>query len=131
MAARETDQRSPRSGRWRLQLPRLTPGRAIALLAGAVAVHLLPSLLPMWIAVALAASALVLLLVAQANRAPTWFALGFAWTLVCASLAIEKRLPADLHGHDFEVIGHVRGLPEVQEGSTRFEFVIESATLDG
>jgi len=131
MAARETDQRSPRSGRWRLQLPRLTPGRAIALLAGAVAVHLLPSLLPMWIAVALAASALVLLLAAQANRAPTWFALGFAWTLVCASLAIEKRLPADQHGRDFEVMGHVRGLPEVQEGSTRFEFVIESATLDG
>src|SRR5690606_20013434 len=54
-----------------------------------------------------------------------------AWTLACAAMALDRQLPVDLHGRDFEVIGHVRGLPEVQEGSTRFEFAIESATLDG
>jgi hypothetical protein len=95
------------------------------LLAGAVAVHLLPGLPPM---LSLALAAIALILLPAHEPWPTWFA-SVLRTLACASL--DRQLPVDLHGRDFEVIGQVRGLPEVQEGSTRFEFVIESATLDG
>lgn len=131
MAARESIERSTSETRSRFGLPRLTPGRAIGLLAGAVAVHLLPGLPPVWLSLALAVIALILLCLPRTGRWPTWFVLGFAWNLACAAMALEQQLPVDLHGRDFEVIGHVRGLPAVQEGSTRFEFVIESATLDG
>src|SRR5690606_37892537 len=96
-----------------------------------VAVQMLPSLPPAWTAIAMATLAMMMLFVSRTSRAPTWFVLGFAWTVVCASMALDQRLPSDLHGRDFEVIGSVRGLPDVQERSTRFEFIIESATLDG
>ena len=112
-------------------LPRLTPMRAIALLAGAVVVQVLPELPSAWIASTLAGLALLLLFVRAWCRAPIWFAFGLGWTLMCAASALEMRLPTELHGRDFDVIGIVRGLPDVQDRSTRFEFVIESSTLDG
>ncbi len=115
----------------RFGLPRLTPFRAVALLAGAVVVQMLPGLPPNWIALALAGLALLLLFVRTTCRAPVWFAFGFAWTAVCAASALDARLPSDLHGRDFEAIGTIGGLPGVETRNTRFEFDIESATLDG
>lgn len=112
-------------------LPRLTPFRAVALLAGAVVVQTLPRLPPAWVSLTLAGLALLLLFIRATCRAPVWFVLGFAWTLVCAGSALHERLPADLHGRDFEVIGTIRGLPSVEKRNTRFEFDIESATLNG
>ncbi|MEP6881634.1 MAG: DNA internalization-related competence protein ComEC/Rec2 [Dokdonella sp.] len=115
----------------RFGLPRITPFRAIALLAGAVAVQMLPDLPSRWSAWTFTGITLCLLCVRVTCRAPAWFAFGFAWTLVCASLALDRRLPDELHGRDFDLVGIVRGLPDVQDRSTRFEFVIESAALDG
>lgn len=124
--AQRRDGRGPRFG-----LPRLTPFRAVALIAGAVVVQTLPGLPPGWIALTLAGLMLLLLFFRATCRAPIWFAFGFAWTLVCAGSALHERLPADLHGQDFEVIGTIRGLPSVETRNTRFEFDIESTTLDG
>lgn len=115
----------------RFGLPRLTPLRVLSLLAGVVVVQMLPSLPPAWISLTIAGLASILLLVRSSSRAPTWFVLGLAWTLFRAHAALDARLPADLHGRDFDVVGTVRGLPEVQGRSSRFAFIIESAALDG
>ncbi|MEO7935268.1 MAG: hypothetical protein ABIR27_03335, partial [Dokdonella sp.] len=95
MGERESIDRGADENRSRFCLPQLTPARAIALLAGAVAVQLLPSLAPGWVSFTLAGLALLLLFVRATCRAPTWFVLGFAWTLVFASSAIDKRLPIE------------------------------------
>lgn len=131
MDERGSSQRVGRQAPSRFGLPRLTPFRAVALLAGAVAVQLLPSLPPGWTSLSLAGLAVLLLFVRTTCRAPVWFALGFAWTLACAGSALDARLPSDLHGRDFEAIGTVRGLPNVENHNARFEFNIESAMLDG
>ncbi|HET9034490.1 MAG TPA: DNA internalization-related competence protein ComEC/Rec2 [Dokdonella sp.] len=112
-------------------LPRLTPSRVLALLGGAVAVQMLPGLPPTWISVLVAGLASTLLFLRASNRAPIWFVLGLAWTLLRAHAALDARLPTELHGRDFDVVGTIHGLPEVQSRSTRFAFDIESATLDG
>jgi len=125
-AAHDTDRSRSRFG-----LPRLTPFRALALLAGAVIVQLLPALPPGSVSLTLAGLALSLLFVRATCRAPVWFALGFALTLVSAVSALDARLPEELHGRDFEAIGTIRGLPSVESRNTRFEFDIESVALDG
>ena len=112
-------------------LPRLTSGKAVALLAGAVAVQALPNLPPVWMCAGLAAVLVLLVFVRAADRIPVWLLLGFAWTLLRADLYLQSRLDDDLHGRDFEVAGQVRGLPQPGSESTRFEFGIESAALDG
>lgn len=112
-------------------LPRLTPFRILALLGGAVVVQMLPGLPPTWVSPLAAALATILLFVRASNRAPIWFVLGFAWALLRADAALDARLPSELHGEDFDVVGIVRGLPEKQDRSTRFAFEIEHATLDG
>jgi len=112
-------------------LPRLTPLRAAALLAGAVAVHTLVELPHTGLAIALGTVAALLLFVRGGDRAPVWFVLGFAWTVVRAAAVLQAQLPAELHGRDFQVHGVVRGLPQVVEGSTRFEFDIRHARLEG
>jgi competence protein ComEC len=119
--------------RWtaRLGLPRLTPLRAASMLGGAVAVQALPVLPAAWIAIVIGIAAFVLLFVRGGDRSPVWFVLGFAWTLLRADAVLESRLPEDLHGRDFVAVGTVRELPQIVEGSTRFEFDIESASLAG
>ena len=70
-------------------------------------------------------------------RAPTWswclvlIAAAFAWTALRADLALGARLPHALEKQDILVAGHVTDLPEVQEGSTRFDFDIASAQFEG
>ncbi len=115
----------------RARLPPLRVSRALMLLAGAVAVQGLPGLplpaLMPW----LAGAAALAVLFPRSDRLATWFVLGFAWTVVHADAYLDARLPEAWHGRDFVVEGVVRGLPQVVEGSTRFEFEIESARLDG
>ncbi len=127
----ESVQQGNDQGATRCVLPRVTPLRILSLLAGAVVVQMLPTLPPSWISILIGVVALALLFVRASSRAPVWFVLGFAWTLLCAEAALDARLPADLHGRDFDVVGTIRGLPEVQDRSTRFAFDIESASLDG
>lgn len=129
--AREPDtyRRWPGTAHW--VLPGLTPLRAFCLLAGAVAAHALPSLPPAWISVSGILLAAVLLCRSNLGRAPVWFVLGFAWTLLRADGALEAQLPDALHGRDFEVTGTVVDLPQAGLDSTRFSFDIETAKLDG
>jgi competence protein ComEC len=112
-------------------LPQLTPGKALALLAGAVAVQALPALPPVWLAIVLAGMSAILIFVRAADRIPFWFLAGFFWCLLRVDLYLQSRLPAARHGRDFDVVGQVQGLPQAEARSTRFEFDIESAQLDG
>ncbi|MEZ5463045.1 DNA internalization-related competence protein ComEC/Rec2 [Dokdonella sp.] len=112
-------------------LPSLTPLRVASLLAGSVAVHALPSLVPSWLSIAVLTVAAILLCRSAFNRAPVWFLLGFAWTLLRASLVLDAQLPDALHGRDFDVAGTILDLPQTGTDSTRFSFAIESAELDG
>ncbi|MEO8011747.1 MAG: ComEC/Rec2 family competence protein, partial [Dokdonella sp.] len=114
-----------------LQLPSLTPSRAAAALAGAVAVQGLSSLVHTGLAAGLLIAGLVAIFIRGADRAPLWFLLGFAWTSLHADSALQQRLAADWHGRDFLVSGVVSDLPEVVAGSTRFELDIGIAQLDG
>jgi competence protein ComEC len=103
---------------------------ALALLAGALAVHALPALPPRWLDGVLAAIACGLLL------RPRWrpvaiLLLGFAWCAFRADLAFEARLPRGLEGRDFTLTGAVDGLPRVRADATGLQFRVEEASLDG
>lgn len=112
-------------------LPHLTPLRAGAALSGAVAVQALPALAPAPITLALVALFSLSFFVRGGDRALIWFLLGFAWTMLRADAVLQARLPDSFHGSDFVAIGEIVELPQIVEGSTRFEFQISSATLAG
>lgn len=114
---------------WRL--PALTPSRAAAALAGAVAVQALPQLpWPIWMAAVLVV-ALVAVLHHRSDRLPWWFLLGLAWTVLRADAWLDARLADAWHGRDFLVTGRIDDLPRVGVDGTRFELRIERAELDG
>jgi competence protein ComEC len=106
---------------------------AVAILAGAVLVQALPALPPRWLNAAVGCAALAGLGICLRRRAPTWWRLlpvvlaAFAWTAFRADLAVHARLPHALEKQDILVTGTITGLPEVRDGSTRFDFEIASA----
>ena len=55
----------------------------------------------------------------------------FGYTALRADIAMSARLPHALEGRDLEVIGRIDDLPQAQTGSTRFDFSMEAARLDG
>lgn len=112
-------------------VPGLTPLAAACLLSGSVAVHALPVLVPGWISASATLLALVLLRRVGVRPAALWFLLGFAWTLLRAGMVIDAQLPDALHGRDFDVTGEIVGLPQAGPESTRFDFAVESASMDG
>lgn len=103
----------------------------IALLLGVLAVQWLPSLPPV------AWPTLLALLVLLASRRcppltlPAVVLLGAAWAIWRATLALDLRLPRELEGRDFDVVGTVVELPLVRSDATRFVLDVEQATLDG
>jgi competence protein ComEC len=110
------------------------PGAAATgavLLLGVVAVQWLPTLPPA------ACSALPGMLVLWASlrwprlRLPALLLLGAAWAIWRGTLALDLRLPRPLEGQDFDVRGHLSGLPLIRSDATRFVFDVETATLDG
>ncbi len=103
---------------------------ALAALLGALAVHALPALPPRWLDAALAVLAAALLLRPRL-RLPGCVLLGFAWCALRADVALEARLPRELEGRDFTVVGTVEDLPKRQPDATRFELRVERARLDG
>jgi len=109
----------------------LTPSRAAAALAGAVAVQALPFLPVPTVMPLLVIAACVAICHRYGDRVPLWFVLGFAWTIVRADGWLDARLPVSLHGRDFVVTGTIGDLPRVGADGTRFEFRIERAELDG
>ncbi|MEP7043638.1 MAG: DNA internalization-related competence protein ComEC/Rec2 [Dokdonella sp.] len=103
---------------------------ALALLFGVLVVHGLPSLPPRWLDGLLALLAVGLFLQPRL-RLPAYILMGFIWCAFRADLALEARLPRELEGRDFTVVGSVDELPKKREDATRFVLRIESATLDG
>lgn len=114
-----------------------TLGGALAILAGTVLVQGLPVLPPRWLDAVLAVFALVCLCVCLRWRGHAWLWLlplgliAFVWTAWCADLAMRARLPHALEKQDILVTGTVTDLPQVQDGSTRFEFDIARAEFRG
>lgn len=110
------------------------PGAATtgaALLLGISAVQWLPVLPPAtW-------SALPGLIVLWASlhrprlRLPAIVLLGVAWAIWRGTLALDLRLPRNLEGRDFDMVGTVSGLPQARSDATRFVFDVDQATLEG
>jgi competence protein ComEC len=120
-----------RSLRRTLSLPRLTPVRAAALLAGAVLVQMLPALPGTLVSSVLVTIFGCLLFVRGCDRAVVWFVLGFTWTMLRADAVLQARLPDEWHGRDFVASGVVVGIPRALEGSARFELRIERLEYAG
>ena len=116
----------------RLKVPgrAVTPITALAVLAGVLAAQALPAQLPIIINLVVALAALYAMSFARAR----WIAiivLAFAWSALRGQWAMDARLPFELEGRDFDVIGTVDELPERREDASRFVLRIESTTLAG
>jgi len=116
----------------------------LALLVGALLVQLLPRLPPRWLD-----WLLIFVIPVQAgihfafrrkcNRPIVPAVLipltvgiaAFGWTALRADIAMQARLPHALEGRDLLVIGTIEDLPEAETESTRFDFGVVSASLDG
>ncbi len=103
---------------------------SVALLAGVVVVQLLPELPPLWLEIFGLLFSLLLLWRLPRLRVIAVFVGGAAWACLCADHALSQRLPLALEGEDIQVSGTIIGLPQAQEGSTRFEFYVDTALHD-
>jgi len=103
---------------------------ALAVLAGATAVHALPALPPRRLDLALGAAAFACLLHPRLRLAGGLL-LGFAWCALRADVAFDARLPREWEGRDFDVVGVVDDLPRRREDAARFALRVERAGLDG
>ncbi|HEV2622202.1 MAG TPA: DNA internalization-related competence protein ComEC/Rec2 [Frateuria sp.] len=106
-------------------------GVGIALLLGVLAVQWLPSLPPATWGVL---PGLVALLASRRwplLGLPAIALLGAAWAIWRGALALELRLPRELEGRDFDVVGTVVELPLARSDATRFVLDAEHAMLDG
>lgn len=56
---------------------------------------------------------------------------GFAWAALMAQARMSDALPADWEGRDITLSGVVAALPQVNERSVRFEFVVEQVHTGG
>ncbi|HET9836355.1 MAG TPA: DNA internalization-related competence protein ComEC/Rec2 [Rhodanobacteraceae bacterium] len=112
-------------------------GCSLALLCGALLVQGLPHLPPRWLDDVLLVADLAGSLTGVWRRAPAWLILiailaaAFGWTAVRADRAMQARLPHALEGRDLVVTGAIEDLPQAQAGSTRFDFDVAGASLDG
>jgi competence protein ComEC len=114
------------------RLPHLfSVATAVALLTGAVAVQALSALPSPWITCVTAVAGLGLVLLPSRWRWLGIALLGAAWTVWRADLALSARLPPALEGEDVVVSGSIRGLPRVQDDSTRFDLAIDTAERNG
>jgi competence protein ComEC len=111
-------------------MPLLGVATALAALLGALAVHALPDLPPRALDAGLALLGVTLVRYPRL-RQPGFALLGFAWCALRADLAFEARLPRELEGREFVVIGIVDDLPRRQADATRFQLRVEHAELGG
>ncbi len=112
------------------QVPLIGVASALSVLIGVLAVHALPALPPRSLDALLALAGLLAVLRPR-TRLLGCALLGFAWCALRADLAFDARLPRELEGRDFEVIGVVDDLPLPRRDALRFVLRIESARLDG
>ncbi|HET6546323.1 MAG TPA: DNA internalization-related competence protein ComEC/Rec2 [Rhodanobacteraceae bacterium] len=113
------------------RVPSVTGAAVLALLAGTVFAHLLPQLPGAAAACAVLALAVPALFVRRVPPALACLALGFGWCALRADFALDARLPVALEGRDIRVTGHVLDLPETRPRSSRFDFRVDGAQLDG
>ncbi len=116
--------------RQRIHAPALGVASAVALLLGVLAAHTLPALPPLWLDAAFAACALAAFSQPRL-RLLSCVLIGFAWCAFRADMALESRLPKQLEGRDFDIVGVVDDLPLRRPDATRFSLRIEHADLDG
>ncbi len=108
----------------------VTPITALAVLTGVLAAQALPAQLPIIVNLAAAVVALCALRFPRAR----WIALivlAFAWSALRGQWAMDARLPVELEGRDFDVIGVVDELPQRREDASLFVLRIETAELAG
>jgi competence protein ComEC len=103
---------------------------AVALLGGAVAVQTLTALPALSIDIVLALCGLILAVLRSRWRWLGFVLLGAGWTMWRADFAMSERLPATLEGADVVVTGTIRGLPRVQDDSTRFDLAVQTAQIN-
>ncbi|WP_345776901.1 DNA internalization-related competence protein ComEC/Rec2 [Dokdonella sp.] len=103
---------------------------AVAVLLGALAVHALPALPPRWLDLLLAAFGFGMAWHPRLRLAGGVL-LGFAWCALRADIALDARLPRELEGRDFSVVGVVDDLPKRRVDATSFLLRVEHAQLDG
>lgn len=112
-----------------MKTPRLPPlglSVAVALLAGVSLVQLWPSLPAQWLSVVMLAAAIGLYRQSNLVRVLGAFLIGVAWSCIVGHAVMAQRLPAALSPADFRIQGRVLGLPQREDESTRFDFLIES-----
>ena len=103
---------------------------AVALLLGVLAVQALPALPPRWPDAVLAFVALAAFSQPRL-RLLACILIGFAWCAFRADIALQNRLPRNLEGRDFDIIGVIDDLPLQRPDATRFSLRIERVKLDG
>lgn len=118
------------NARPQLHAPAIGVATAIALLVGVLAVHALPALPSRWI------DALLLVVGLAALTRPRLrligcFLIGFSWCALRADIALNARLPHDIEGRDFDLVGVVDELPLTRTDATRIVMRVEHAELDG
>jgi competence protein ComEC len=110
---------------------RLGLAAAASLLAGTVCCLLLPQL-PRWPWLALAfACGLGLWLRGGGFAIAGPLLLGFGLAGLHAAVGLERQLPVALEGGEFELVGRVVELPQVETRRTRFRFQVESEAPAG
>ncbi|MEO7324258.1 MAG: DNA internalization-related competence protein ComEC/Rec2 [Dokdonella sp.] len=110
--------------------PAIGVAGAVALLFGILAVHALPALPSRWIDAILFVAGLAAL-TRPRLRLFGCVLLGFSWCALRADIALNARLPRDIEGRDFDLIGVVDELPVTRTDATRIVLRIESVELDG
>lgn len=113
----------------------VTPLYALAFLSGVLALGWMSDLPSFAVYVAVSVAVLAGLRILVRRRTPAllllWVILGFGWALLRAGGVLAGEWPAqDMH-RDVVLTGVVIGVPERNTRSTRFEFAVESALLDG
>lgn len=100
-------------------------GFAIALIAGAAGVGWLPTLPPLWAAVAVALATIPLSLRWPRTRLACTLVLGFCLALAAAHERRHPVFPSSLSGVDLTIEGHVTGLVQANDRRERFRFVVD------
>lgn len=113
---------------WRTPLPPLGMTVAVAVLAGVSVVQVFPWLPPPWASAALLLASAILFRQSDANRIAGAMLFGMAWACMVGQSVMQSRLPVELSRHDFQIEGRVLGLPQREEESIRFDFIIDKGS---
>lgn len=102
----------------------------LAFLAGIMFLQTRAVLPPIWLVWLLPLSLLgICLPVLRGVRLLCWLLAGVLWALFQAHGLIAQRLPASLAHQDLQITGVIASLPQSRGRRTRFEFVIDKASL--